>query len=225
MIASARPCPLVPPQNLHGKEGVVGSSPSESFARFLCPRHFRSSVVGDRWQPQLLETIWKPASAPDSAGHRFSRGDEVRVMSIRPLRAANDRAAAEGGSVYQSYETSTRGGIRQRCRRPSWSRPAPTTRPGGASVASGGGLVRGMPRGGVPTSIAPDKPRRAGLLLPSSTARGSRSARRTRAVKRRSSATGSRVRESVSCRRSQWLRGSPQVDRRSGLERASRRRR
>ena len=29
VIASARPCPPVPPQNLHGKEGVDGSSPSE----------------------------------------------------------------------------------------------------------------------------------------------------------------------------------------------------
>ncbi len=29
MIASARPCPPVPPVNLHGKEGVSGSSPEE----------------------------------------------------------------------------------------------------------------------------------------------------------------------------------------------------
>jgi hypothetical protein len=29
VIASARPCPPVPPLNLHGKEGVDGSSPSE----------------------------------------------------------------------------------------------------------------------------------------------------------------------------------------------------
>jgi hypothetical protein len=29
VIASARPCPPVPPQDLHGKEGVDGSSPSE----------------------------------------------------------------------------------------------------------------------------------------------------------------------------------------------------
>jgi hypothetical protein len=43
---------------------------------------------------------------------------------------------------------STRGGFRQRCRRPSRStRPAPTTRPCGASVASRAGLVRGMPCG------------------------------------------------------------------------------
>ena len=32
VIASARPCTPVPPGNLHGKEGVDGSSPSEGFA-------------------------------------------------------------------------------------------------------------------------------------------------------------------------------------------------
>jgi hypothetical protein len=31
VVASARPCPPVPPRNLHGKEGVDGSSPSEGF--------------------------------------------------------------------------------------------------------------------------------------------------------------------------------------------------
>ena len=35
MIARARPCPPVPPQNLHGKEGVDGSSPSEGFGKAL----------------------------------------------------------------------------------------------------------------------------------------------------------------------------------------------
>src|SRR5206468_9341848 len=33
VIASARPCTPVPPQNLHGKEGVDGSSPSEGSAK------------------------------------------------------------------------------------------------------------------------------------------------------------------------------------------------
>ena len=37
MIASARPCTPVPPLNLHGKEGVDGSSPSErAFAQKPC---------------------------------------------------------------------------------------------------------------------------------------------------------------------------------------------
>ncbi len=31
MAASARPCTRLPPLNLHGKEGVDGSSPSEGF--------------------------------------------------------------------------------------------------------------------------------------------------------------------------------------------------
>ena len=33
--ASVRPCPPVPPLNLHGKEGVDGSSPSEGFTKAL----------------------------------------------------------------------------------------------------------------------------------------------------------------------------------------------
>src|SRR6266542_4427754 len=33
VIARARPCPPVPPLNLHGKEGVDGSSPSEGSAK------------------------------------------------------------------------------------------------------------------------------------------------------------------------------------------------
>jgi len=33
VAASARPCPPVPPQNLHGKEEVDGSSPSEGSAK------------------------------------------------------------------------------------------------------------------------------------------------------------------------------------------------
>ena len=35
MIANVRPCPPVPPLNLHGKEGVDGSSPSEGFEKSL----------------------------------------------------------------------------------------------------------------------------------------------------------------------------------------------
>jgi hypothetical protein len=31
--AGARPCPPIPPLNLHGKEGVDGSSPSEGSAK------------------------------------------------------------------------------------------------------------------------------------------------------------------------------------------------
>src|SRR6476661_10865368 len=32
-VATDRACTLLPPQNLHGKEGVDGSSPSEGFAQ------------------------------------------------------------------------------------------------------------------------------------------------------------------------------------------------
>jgi hypothetical protein len=42
MAASARPCTPVPLQNLHGKEGVDGSSPSEGFAKSPANRQFLS---------------------------------------------------------------------------------------------------------------------------------------------------------------------------------------
>jgi hypothetical protein len=42
VIASARPCPPVPPTNLHGKEGVDGSSPSEGSAQ---PREIGASPI------------------------------------------------------------------------------------------------------------------------------------------------------------------------------------
>ena len=35
MPGTARPCPPIPPLNLHGKEGVDGSSPSEGFESAL----------------------------------------------------------------------------------------------------------------------------------------------------------------------------------------------
>src|SRR6266498_3167073 len=38
VIASARPCTPVPPQNLHGKEGVDGSSPSEGLTKVSAQR-------------------------------------------------------------------------------------------------------------------------------------------------------------------------------------------
>ena len=40
MLANARACPPVPPQNLHGKEGVDGSSPSEGLNKVPANRHF-----------------------------------------------------------------------------------------------------------------------------------------------------------------------------------------
>jgi hypothetical protein len=40
MLANARPCPPVPPLNLHGKEGVDGSSPSEGSTKALQRERF-----------------------------------------------------------------------------------------------------------------------------------------------------------------------------------------
>ena len=45
MIASARPWTPVPPQNLHGKEGVDGSSPSEGLHKSSATGHFVLPVM------------------------------------------------------------------------------------------------------------------------------------------------------------------------------------
>jgi hypothetical protein len=51
VIASARACTPLPPQNLHGKEGVDGSSPSEGLHKspanghMVLPAATKSSVV------------------------------------------------------------------------------------------------------------------------------------------------------------------------------------
>ena len=60
MTTSARPCPPLPPLNLHGKEGVDGSSPSEGFAA-------RANAARDR------DTL-RCASAADF-------GEEVRELA------------------------------------------------------------------------------------------------------------------------------------------------
>jgi hypothetical protein len=50
MLVSVRPCPPVPPHNLHGKEGVDGSSPSEGFRNKKIPgnRGFLLSATARR---------------------------------------------------------------------------------------------------------------------------------------------------------------------------------
>ena len=48
MTARARPCLLVPPRNLHGKEGVNGSSPLEGFTKGQQMAFFVASIF---WTP------------------------------------------------------------------------------------------------------------------------------------------------------------------------------
>jgi hypothetical protein len=67
MIESARPCPPVLPTNLHGKEGVDGSSPSEGFDKVPANWHFivvcllntrthSGHICGTRDAPRRLAT-------------------------------------------------------------------------------------------------------------------------------------------------------------------------
>ncbi len=78
MIASVRPCPPVPPSNLHGKEGVDGSSPSEGFAK--APQILAFSLVrtctissvrwvwSPSWSPQVQNARWKRPKVDAFAG-------------------------------------------------------------------------------------------------------------------------------------------------------------
>ena len=76
MIGSARPWTPVPLQNLHGKEGVDGSSPSEGFAKMpanwhcivVCPLNTRTHsghICGTRDARRRLASSSRP-----SAGRR-----------------------------------------------------------------------------------------------------------------------------------------------------------
>ncbi len=66
VIASARPCPPVPPTNLHGKEGVDGSSPSEGFSKRPAYRGSLLSVpaLASRWRTHFRHQLL--ARVPDN---------------------------------------------------------------------------------------------------------------------------------------------------------------
>ena len=71
MRAGDRACTPLPPQNLHGKEGVDGSSPSEGSAKppqigALCVTR-TCTISSVRWvwspflEPQVQNARWKPS--------------------------------------------------------------------------------------------------------------------------------------------------------------------
>ena len=77
MIANARRCPPVPPPNLHGKEGVVGSSPTEGLASCLGLR----SVPGHSL-----------ASSASTVGLTLSASDGLRATAVQSGEVGDGQA-------------------------------------------------------------------------------------------------------------------------------------
>jgi hypothetical protein len=61
-VASDRACTRVTPGNLHGKEGVDGSSPSEGFAKFL---QVGSFSLGFTCRIVSVRQVWSPLWSPE----------------------------------------------------------------------------------------------------------------------------------------------------------------
>jgi hypothetical protein len=105
VIESARPCPLVPPRNLHGKEGVDGSSPSEGFnIKYLQIGMYRCL----RWRairPRGYET----GTHSGTGGHSRARATSGVASRHTPIKR---RSARSGKSPAYGHPPL-----------PSWARP------------------------------------------------------------------------------------------------------
>jgi hypothetical protein len=97
VIASGRPCPPIPPLNLHGKEGVDGSSPSEGFLKKACKTlsvivpfwpHSAATAVLMSWE-QIYRAL--PLASPSRnaihAGGGADRGRAQVEYGGGPFRA------------------------------------------------------------------------------------------------------------------------------------------
>jgi hypothetical protein len=121
VLADDRACTPLPPQNLHGKEGVDGSSPSEGLSGttkplqmrlFLLPRQTlrttslarRGSAVSDDnrglrkrrdqavREPDLLEQPGLGTGFGDGFGRSAAWQGNAIANALDPLRGADDRA-------------------------------------------------------------------------------------------------------------------------------------
>ena len=87
VTADVRPCPRVPPLNLHGKEGVDGSSPSEGFRRkFLQSGYLESSFAhsyptfGLSWGQVLAQG--RSDRGPEARRRRALSFPEIKGRSV-----------------------------------------------------------------------------------------------------------------------------------------------
>ena len=87
MIANARRCPPVPPPNLHGKEGVDGSSPSEGFVLLPAQARLPLSVLTAVWSSGVHRV------AVDNVDHECRVGEDPD--SIDPVTAGQLKTGNE----------------------------------------------------------------------------------------------------------------------------------
>jgi hypothetical protein len=85
VIACARPCPPRPTRNLHGKEGVDGSSPSEGSAK---APHVGAFAFSSTCRIGNVQWVWS------------------RLKSFRVQTGAAE-ACAGGADLYDAYGTGT----------------------------------------------------------------------------------------------------------------------
>jgi hypothetical protein len=127
VIASGRPCSPVPPQNLHGKEGVGGSSPPEGSAKYLHNGPLPSDKAALLATRQLLckaERTWSTTGLRVYTLMRPAKGsDEGMWMLQRPggLTVGRDAATWSMTAPSRTGPTGCRG--RQMVRRGSHLRP------------------------------------------------------------------------------------------------------
>ncbi len=70
MIAGARACPPVPCVNLHGKEGVSGSSPEEGLSTEETPSVAlarRCDLTPDQWEAAIAAVVGQNTGRTDVA--------------------------------------------------------------------------------------------------------------------------------------------------------------
>ena len=96
--ARAPPCPPVPPLNLHGKEGVDGSSPSEGLHKSPANGHFYVARNGEISILRGYETgtfwDWRAlAGTGDVLRHSLERARETRSRPLTRKAPANRHSA------------------------------------------------------------------------------------------------------------------------------------
>jgi hypothetical protein len=88
VAADARSCPRLPPLNLHGKEGVDGSSPSEGFTKTPQNATFHLMLHLHGLQP---DRVWSTFWNTRSLDQRRTPRPETRITSLRESSSSATR--------------------------------------------------------------------------------------------------------------------------------------
>jgi hypothetical protein len=102
VILSDRTCPPVPLRNLHGKEGVDGSSPSEGFRKRPA---YRGSLLSVTTLASSWRTHFSPRALPDQRrGHPARAAQASRRSDPRSAPATDRRTLARTTASVHSRE-------------------------------------------------------------------------------------------------------------------------